>query len=227
MLSAPVPTPQRAIVALLGLTFVTGLIDAASVLGLGHVFVANMTGNVVFIGFSLIGQGNISLPGALLALAGFLCGAGTGGRLARSPSRVGMRAGFALDVLLLALGAACALLVDSPLPTLFLLASAIGLRTALVRALAIPDIPTTVLTLTLTGLAADSSLAGGTNVRLGRRVASVLVMLVGALLGALLHARARWAVLPVVAGLEAVAALLLVSAFPSQPVTSVPLRKSS
>jgi Protein of unknown function (DUF1275) len=32
---------------LLSLTFVTGLVDAFSYLVLGHVFVANMTGNVV------------------------------------------------------------------------------------------------------------------------------------------------------------------------------------
>src|SRR5881397_904111 len=36
------------VVALFGLTFVTGLIDGVSFLGLGHVFTANMTGNVVF-----------------------------------------------------------------------------------------------------------------------------------------------------------------------------------
>lgn len=214
---APPPTPPRAIVALIGLTFVTGLIDAASVLGLGHVFVANMTGNVVFLGFSLLGQGNISLPGALLALAGFLCGAGGGGRLSRGKSPRSLRVGFTLDVALLALGAGSVWLTHSPLPTLFLLAAAVGLRTALVRALAIPDIPTTVLTLTITGLAADSSLAGGTNLRLGRRVASIVAMLVGASLGALLHAHARAAILPVVAGLEALAALLLITALARAP----------
>jgi hypothetical protein len=37
------------------LTVVTGLVDAFSYLRLGHVFVANMTGNVVFLGFGLAG----------------------------------------------------------------------------------------------------------------------------------------------------------------------------
>lgn len=64
-----------------------------------------------------------------------------------------------------------------------------GLRNATVRRLAVPDMTTTVLTLTLTGLAADSSPAGGDNPRLGRRVASVLPMFGGALLGALLLRR--------------------------------------
>jgi hypothetical protein len=58
-----------------------------------------------------------------------------------------------------------------------------GLRTASVRRLAIPDITTTVLTTTLTGLAADSPLAGGTNPRIGRRVGSVLAMFAGASMG--------------------------------------------
>jgi uncharacterized membrane protein YoaK (UPF0700 family) len=64
-----------------------------------------------------------------------------------------------------------------------------GLRNATVRRLAVPDLTTTVLTLTVTGLAADSSLAGGNNPRLGRRVASVMSMLGGAALGALLLTR--------------------------------------
>jgi hypothetical protein len=38
---------------LLALTAVTGLVDAVSILRLGRVFVANMTGNVVFTGFAL------------------------------------------------------------------------------------------------------------------------------------------------------------------------------
>src|SRR3984957_14157950 len=38
---------------LLMMTFVTGLVDAFAYLVLGHVFVANMTGNVVFLGFAL------------------------------------------------------------------------------------------------------------------------------------------------------------------------------
>jgi uncharacterized membrane protein YoaK (UPF0700 family) len=66
-----------------------------------------------------------------------------------------------------------------------LLAGALGLQNATVRRLAVPDITTTVLTMTLTGLAADLHLAGrGPRVR--RRVAAVLVLGAGALVGALL-----------------------------------------
>ena len=67
-----------------------------------------------------------------------------------------------------------------------LTAFAMGVRNATVRKIALPDLTTTVLTLTLTGLAADSALAGGTNPRAWRRVASVLSMFLGAALGALL-----------------------------------------
>jgi hypothetical protein len=46
---------------------------------------------------------------------------------------------------------------------------------------------TTVLTMTLTGIAADSRLAGGSNPRLVQRFASVLLMLGGAAIGAVLE----------------------------------------
>jgi uncharacterized membrane protein YoaK (UPF0700 family) len=60
------------------------------------------------------------------------------------------------------------------------------LQNATVRRLAVPDVTTTVLTMTLTGLAADSWLAGGRGPRVGRRVAAVGLMFAGALVGALL-----------------------------------------
>jgi uncharacterized membrane protein YoaK (UPF0700 family) len=60
---------------------------------------------------------------------------------------------------------------------------AMGFRNATVRRVGMPDLTTTVLTLTITGLAADSSLAGGTNPRWQRRIASILLMLTGAAAG--------------------------------------------
>jgi len=59
---------------LLVLTVVTGLVDATSYLKLGHVFVANMTGNVVFLGFGIAGAGGISVWASLTALGSFLVG---------------------------------------------------------------------------------------------------------------------------------------------------------
>jgi uncharacterized membrane protein YoaK (UPF0700 family) len=66
-----------------------------------------------------------------------------------------------------------------------LLAAALGLHNATVRRLAVPDITTTVLTMTLTGLAADFGLAGHSP-RAGRRLTAVGLMAAGALIGALL-----------------------------------------
>ena len=66
---------------LLVLTVVTGVVDAVSILRLGRVFVANMTGNVVFSAFALVGAPGFSLSASLAALAGFLVGALGGGAL--------------------------------------------------------------------------------------------------------------------------------------------------
>jgi uncharacterized membrane protein YoaK (UPF0700 family) len=66
---------------LVTLTVVTGLVDAVSYVALGHVFVANMTGNVVFLGFALAGAPGLSVGAALAAAVAFLGGALAGGRL--------------------------------------------------------------------------------------------------------------------------------------------------
>src|ERR1700690_3175064 len=81
-----VPSPintRRTVTALLALTVVTGLVDAVSILRLGRVFVANMTGNVVFLGFAVARAPGFSLVASLVALAGFMIGALAGGRVAR------------------------------------------------------------------------------------------------------------------------------------------------
>jgi uncharacterized membrane protein YoaK (UPF0700 family) len=109
---------------LVGLTVVTGLVDAFSYLTLGHVFVANMTGN---------------------------------------PVPAGYRYG-----LIVVLGAA------------------MGIQNAGARRLGVPDLTTTVLTLTITGIAADSTVVGGSGSVVGRRIVAVAAMLLGALVGALL-----------------------------------------
>src|SRR5256886_15152253 len=74
--------------ALLVLTFTTGLVDAVSYLGLGRVFTANMTGNIVFLGFGIAGSGGLPVVAPLVSLGSFLLCAGGGGVLAK---RVGDR----------------------------------------------------------------------------------------------------------------------------------------
>ena len=66
---------------LIALTVLTGVVDAVSILALGRVFVANMTGNVVFAAFAVVGAPGFSLSASLFAPAGFLVGAYLGGLL--------------------------------------------------------------------------------------------------------------------------------------------------
>ncbi len=190
---ATIAEDRRLMFSLMLLTFVTGLVDAVSdavsVLGLGRVFTANMTGNVVFLGLALGGAQDLSIAASLVALAGFLLGAALGGRLTRSDALRALRVVLALEIVFLLTATGVAAVADEHemVPRgvlLLLLAVPMGLQNAAVRRLAGPDLTTTVLTGTLTGIAADSPLAGGTNPRLARRVGTVLVMLAGAFVGA-------------------------------------------
>jgi uncharacterized membrane protein YoaK (UPF0700 family) len=198
--------------ALLVLTFTTGVIDAASYLGLGHVFTANMTGNIVLLGFGIAGSGDLPVLAPLVSLAAFLLGAALGGRMAavlpRSTLHLSRAMLIEIGVVLLAAG--LALVVDiapdrlSGDIVIALLAFGMGVRNATVRRLRVADLTTTVLTMTLTGLAADSPLGGGDGEGSWRRTAAVLAMLLGAIAGALLlkvH-------LALVLGLAAVLAIL-------------------
>jgi uncharacterized membrane protein YoaK (UPF0700 family) len=184
--------------SLLGMTVVTGLIDAVSYLSLGHVFTANMTGNIVLLAFASTGVPQVSLARSITALLGFLAGAAAGGRIMTGASSVAqLRAAssvFALEVVFL-VGATLAALgytvVSSrhflqPYAMIIFTAIAMGMRNAAIRKLALPDLTTTVLTLTVTGLAADSSLARGTNPRWQRRIAAVVAMFTGAALGSII-----------------------------------------
>jgi len=180
---------------LVALTLVTGLVDAFSYLVLGHVFVANMTGNVVLLGFALIGVPGFSILASIIAIASFSVGAIVGGLLG---SRLGHRRdqllGFAASIqeVLITTAVVFAALSGSPVQAgyryslIAVLAVAMGIQNAAARKLAVPDLTTTVLTLTITGVAADSSIAGGSGSRSGRRLISVGAMLGGAVVGAAL-----------------------------------------
>src|SRR5450755_145454 len=180
---------------LIGLTLVTGLVDAFSYLALGHVFVANMTGNVVFLGFALAGAPGFSIAASLAAVAAFGFGALLGGLAgARYNAHRGhlFRFATALQALFLAAAVLLAAFSSTPMtagfryPLIVVLAISMGIQNAAARKIAVPDLTTTVLTLTLTGIAADSKLAGGGGARIGRRGLAVISMLLGALIGGLL-----------------------------------------
>lgn len=220
--------------ALVVLTFVAGLVDALSYLSLGHVFVANVTGNIVFLGFSIAhAQGFVWWTSAL-TLVSFMVGALIGGRIIRrfEENRAKhllvstcVRASFVLAALIgvyllnqLITGPAddasgvssIARLAQTTqasqasqpslnFPTarhidlhiillIVLLAPAMGIQNSTARKLSVPDLPTTVLTMTLTGVVADASAHGHQQSKLGRRAVVMLALASGALTGALLRA---------------------------------------
>jgi len=137
------------------MTVVTGIVDAVSFPALGRVFTANMTGNVVLLGFAFAGA-PLSISRSAVALLTFLSGSFLGGRVAFDESSWSQWASTGV---------------------------AMGLRSAIVRKLAVPEMTTTV-TLTITGLASDSSLAGGDNPRWQRRGAGILATIFRAFAGA-------------------------------------------
>ena len=189
LIADPAHGPLAAL--MLVLTVLTGVVDAVSILSLGRVFVANMTGNVVFIGFAVAGASGFSLSASLSALAGFLVGAAVGGflvdRIGSHRGRVlAVVAGGELVLILAALvGAAVAgdaLSTGDKVAIAALLALAMGAQNAAVRQLKVFDLTTTVLTMTLTGLASD--LRERDRFAIIRRLLAVAAMLVGAIAGA-------------------------------------------
>lgn len=205
--------------ALLTLTVVTGLVDAVSILALGRVFVANMTGNIVFVGFALAGAPGFSLAASLSALAGFVIGAGVGGRLVGSLGK--RRVALIRTDLAVELGLVTAALVVSAINgrdlgdtsrdvVAAILAIAMGIQNAVVRQLKVPDLTTTVLTMTLTGIAADIRTQGAV---VGvRRALAIGTMLGGAVLGAILVIHSQPAVaLAVAVGLIAATLTFLIA----------------
>jgi len=102
---------------LVTLTFLTGVVDAVSYLMLGHVFVANMTGNVVFLGFALAGASGLSAIASLIALGAFLLGALAGGWLGARHAHRGklLRAANVIQAALILLALIVALLAHEPL----------------------------------------------------------------------------------------------------------------
>jgi uncharacterized membrane protein YoaK (UPF0700 family) len=215
---------------LLGLTLVAGAVDAVSYLGLGRVFTANMTGNLVLLGLA-IGQGQI--PEALrsvVALVGFALGAGLGGWLVGGgpggehwPSMVtvvlgvelGLLAGFELAWLLAGPNAS-----SGELEVLIALSSAaMGMQSVAGRRLAVAGVTTTYVTGTLVTLMAELAALARRQPGAGRWIGVLLALGVGATIGTVLMEQARPVapLLPVVA-LGAVV-VVAAAAFPAHRVS--------
>jgi uncharacterized membrane protein YoaK (UPF0700 family) len=221
---------RQTVAALLTLTAVTGLVDAVSYLRLGHVFVANMTGNVVFLGFTADPHSGLSAMASLIAIAAFVLGALAGGRAAHvlaatRPARW-LAAMFTGETIILGLVALLTGIGVLPFAghgsfaIIAVLAVALGLQNSTVRHFAVPDLTTTVLTLTITGLAADNKLVGGPGAKPHRRLGSVAAMLLGAAAGAGILLWSSTAVIALAAILVATVAAAFIAAG-SRPVDAV------
>jgi uncharacterized membrane protein YoaK (UPF0700 family) len=204
---------------LLVLTAITGVVDAAAYLGLGHVFAANMTGNLLLLGFGIAGAGGLSAAGPLVSIGAFALGGVVGGRVvADAPGGRLLGRSMAIEVGLFSLATLLAIVFDitpdhfSGYLVIGVLAFTMGLRNASVRRLGVPDISTVVMTMTLTALTADSPLGGGHGEGSWRRGGAVVAMLAGAVLGALLVKSDLVYVLLAAAVLALATALFLVPA---------------
>ncbi|MGO8767430.1 MAG: YoaK family protein [Mycobacterium sp.] len=207
------PVSERSTVAaLLLLTFATGIADAISILVLGHVFVANMTGNVIFLGFWLAPRTSIDLTAVVVALPTFVCTTIVSGRVLRQfgdRTRAWITTVLATEiVLLLSLSvlAGAGLLRyhdNTKLIMIALLAVTFGLQHSSARQFGIQELSTTVLTSTIVSLGLDSRLAGGTGDRGKLRFGVVVTLCAGALCGATMS---RYVVAPVFAVTAAVVA---------------------
>lgn len=215
------PVSERSTVAaLLLLTFATGLADSISILVLGHVFVANMTGNVIFLGFWLAPRTSIDMTAVVVALPTFVCTTIVSGRISRhfaDRTRDWITTVLATEITLLVtlaiLGGTGALHYhnNTKLIMIGILAVTFGLQHSSARQFGIQELSTTVLTSTIVSLGLDSRLAGGSGDRQALRIGVVLTMCAGAFLGATMS---RFVVAPVFAvTAAAVAASLLIFRF--------------
>jgi uncharacterized membrane protein YoaK (UPF0700 family) len=179
---------------LLALTVLAGMVDATSILRLGHVFVATITGNLVFLGLAAAGASGFAVGTSALAIGGFIVGTLIGGqacRAARSHRGLALR-----NVLAVKLSVACAVTLIAVftgphLPIgardtmVVLLAMSFGAQLAAIRYLKVPDLVTVVLTMTITSLLTERE-SGWRDPKILRRVLSLVAFAVGALSGALL-----------------------------------------
>jgi uncharacterized membrane protein YoaK (UPF0700 family) len=183
---------ERLTRTLLLLTFVTGIVDAVSFVGLGQVFAAMQTGNVIFLGLGIGGTGGAPIGLPLVALLAFLLG-GLGAVVLSPPGTPpALRHALTAEVALLAGAALLALLAD-PAPRdagayllVAVLSLTMGLRNTVARQIGGQNLATTVLNLTLTAITAVAPGTAASADDLGQRGAAFLAIAAGAAAGAIL-----------------------------------------
>jgi uncharacterized membrane protein YoaK (UPF0700 family) len=173
------------------LTVVAGDVDATSILRIDHVFVANVTGNVIFIGLALVGARGFSFTAPFLVLVSFLFGAAMSARvLLRRTTHRGRMVHAACVVQLGDLLIVTVFFAieghpdaDARFALLVVLALAMGAKSALARAVNVPGLTSAVVTTTLTGLATDAALGSWRSADFTARAMAAVALLVGAIAG--------------------------------------------
>jgi uncharacterized membrane protein YoaK (UPF0700 family) len=189
-------------VLLISLTFAAGSVDAVSYLGLGQIFTANMTGNVVFLALAV---GERSIPTAIRsvgALVGFSIGAIVAGQILAGSRATGpwpRRVTWLLWGELACMAAFAVLWASTDgnpgeglLSLLIGLSSfGMGFQNAAARHLSVPGLTTTVVTTALTGFMVNLPVLGISGAHQRRAALSVVTLFSGAAVGAALMVYAR------------------------------------
>ncbi|MGW7489220.1 YoaK family protein [Streptomyces sp. NPDC054786] len=194
------PSGVALTVIMVGLTVATGVLDAVSFLALGQVFTATQTGNLLFLGFGIAGQGGLPVLATVVSLGAFVLGAALGARMESglaARQRQWFPVALATEATLLVAAAAAAwesgparaLPPGRRYAVIGLMAVAMGMRNVTAIRAAAPDLTTTVETRAMTALVSgspvgrDKKLGYGSHAG-GRRLFSVSAMFAGGLLGA-------------------------------------------
>jgi len=215
--------------ALLALTFTTGLLDASSYVGLGHVFTANQAGNIVLLGAGIAGNGNLPVAAPLVSVGSFVVGAGAAGVVTKrsgTSDRVLVVRALAAEVSLLGIAAIVAAAgtvtpgAASGYIVIALLALAMGVRNGTLARFGGADSTLTMLTGSLAGLVSNLPFTGGSDRRSARRGAATLALFSGALAGALLLKTSLWLPLAAAAVLALATSVVLRTHDAATPASS-------
>ncbi|ABM12154.1 protein of unknown function DUF1275 [Mycolicibacterium vanbaalenii PYR-1] len=190
---------DRALAATVALTFVTGVVDAVGFLGLDRVFTGNMTGNIVILGMGVAGADELPVLGPAVALGAFTAAAYLAGLVLRGPGGARQPGWQHRVTVLLTLGAATLTVLTVvavvtgrhpepvvQIPMAAATAAVMGSQAMVARAVAVADMTTVVVTSTLASLAGETWTRGGRGAVANRRLAAIVVIFAGAVVGALL-----------------------------------------
>lgn len=168
----------------------SGILDVFSFVLLGHIFVANMTGNVVFLVLGLTSPTVLGWLTPSIAMVSFAIGAfGTRLLVGKLPTHRGRLLAWGLlpEWTLFAAALLSWLLLGQgegrQMALVALLSCGMGIQNAVARSLEVPDLTTTVVTLAITGLWFDRI-----GPRTRTRALAVLAIGIGAAVGGTLLA---------------------------------------